>query len=186
MMPQLYWSIDSKGQSFPRLLDWWVGENKKGRHMWPGIATDRVGDQRPASEMTKQIELIRKVEKGYPGHSHWSADSVINNQKGIRTLLKTKTYASPALIPPSKWLKGKTPKRPTLLISPIGDRLKLRMAPQEDVRFWLLQTKRSKTWTSQLLDGDQDSFEIDSADTISVSALGYTGLLSKAIEYQFE
>lgn len=185
MMPQLYWSIDSKGQSFPRLLDWWVGENKKRRHLWPGIATDRVGDERPASEMTKQIELIRKIKKGYPGHAHWSADSVINNQKGVQTLLKRNSYASPAIIPPSKWLKGETPKRPTLLISPSGDRLTLRIAPQASVRFWLLQTKGSKGWTSQLLNGDKDSFEIDPVDAIAVSALGYTGLLSKSAEYRF-
>ena len=70
MMPQLYWSIDSKGQSFPKLLNWWIGENPKGRHVWPGIATDRVGDQRHAAEMANQISLIRNVNRGYPGHSH--------------------------------------------------------------------------------------------------------------------
>jgi uncharacterized lipoprotein YddW (UPF0748 family) len=186
MMPQLYWSIDSKGQSFPRLLDWWVGENKKNRHVWPGIATDRVGDKRPASEMTKQIDLIRKIKKGYPGHAHWSADSVINNQKGVQTLLKKNAYSSPAIVPPSKWLGSKAPAKPTLLLTPGGDRLMLQLAPQENIRFWLLQTKTKKGWKSQLLDGTQDSFEIDAINAIAVSALGYTGLLSRKAEYQFE
>ncbi len=30
LAPQLYWSIDSRGQSFPALLDWWAGENAAG------------------------------------------------------------------------------------------------------------------------------------------------------------
>ena len=186
MMPQLYWSIDSEGQSFPRLLDWWVSENKKNRHLWPGIATDRVGDQRPASEMTKQIDLIRKIKKGYPGHAHWSADSVIKNQKGVQTLLKKKTYAALAIVPPSKWLGSKAPAKPTLLLTPRGDRLILQLAPQENIRFWLLQTKTNKGWKSQLLDGTQDTFELELTDAIAVSALGYTGLLSKKARYEFE
>ena len=136
--------------------------------------------------MTKQIDLIRKIKKGYPGHAHWSADSVINNQKGVQTLLKKKTYAVPAIVPPSKWLGSKAPAKPTLLITPRGDRLMLQLAPQENIRFWLLQTKTNKGWKSQLLDATQDTFELELTDAIAVSALGYTGLLSKKARYEFE
>ncbi len=40
--PQLYWPIRGD-QSFSSLLSWWDGENVRGRHVWPGIASDRVG-----------------------------------------------------------------------------------------------------------------------------------------------
>lgn len=186
MMPQLYWTIDSKGQSFPKLLDWWIGENRKKRHLWPGIATDRVGDQRPASEMAKQIELIRESSKGYPGHSHWSADSLINDQRGVRSLLVRKTYAEPALTPPSPWLKGKTPNRPAALLTPKGDGYRLRLALQENVRFWLIQSLSDGKWTSRVVDGQTDSYELGAIDSISVSAIGYNGALSKPTEYAFD
>ena len=35
--PQLYWAIAQEKQSFPKLLGWWVGENSKNRHLWPGL-----------------------------------------------------------------------------------------------------------------------------------------------------
>ena len=186
MMPQLYWTIDSKGQSFPKLLDWWIDENRKKRHVWPGIATDRVGDQRPASEMAKQIDLIRKASKGHPGHSHWSADSFINNQRGVRELLQRKTYAQRALTPPNPWLKGKAPSRPAALLTPSENGYRLRVGLQENVRFWLIQTRTDGEWSVHVEDGRKDSIELGRFDAISVSAVGYNGALGKPTAYEFE
>ncbi len=183
MMPQLYWSIDSKGQSFPKLLDWWISENKKKRHLWPGIATDRVGDQRPASEMQKQISIIRSASKGDPGHSHWSADSLINNQKGVQKLLKRTVYQSPALVPSSSWMKGEKPGSPAIAITPEEIGYKIRIAPQSNVRFWILQTKRGEEWTLKLLDGKTESTQIGPAEVIALSGLGLTGLQGRAAVY---
>ena len=57
--PQLYWPIAQEKQSYPKLLEWWAGENTKKRHLWPGNIPepgDRQGeglagqrDQRPDS-----------------------------------------------------------------------------------------------------------------------------------------
>ena len=41
--PQLCWRIADKPHSFTALLSWWKSESKSGRHVWPGIASDRVG-----------------------------------------------------------------------------------------------------------------------------------------------
>ena len=35
LAPQLYWSIDSSGQSYPSLLDWWNAQNPKKRYIFP-------------------------------------------------------------------------------------------------------------------------------------------------------
>ena len=183
MMPQLYWSIDSKGQSFPKLLDWWISENKKKRHLWPGIATDRVSDQRPAYEMQKQISIIRSASKGAPGHSHWSADSLINNQKGVQKLLKRTVYQSPALVPPSSWMKGEKPGSPAIAITAEGIGYKIRIAPQSNVRFWILQTKHGKEWKLQILDGTIESARIGPTEVIAFSGLGLTGLQGRAVIY---
>lgn len=91
LAPQLYWSIEPAKQSFPVLLDWWREQSKLGRPVWPGIATERIGAKRPASEIAKQIALTRKGTD-QPGHIHWSAKSLMQNQGGIATLLKREVY----------------------------------------------------------------------------------------------
>ena len=59
LAPQLYWSIRPAEQSFPVLLDWWRGQSR-GIPVWPGIATERIGSKRPASEIIEQIALTRR------------------------------------------------------------------------------------------------------------------------------
>src|SRR5205814_616973 len=61
--PQLYWRITATSQPYKDLLDWWIGENKSARHIYPGLAPYRVanGNQNwPASEITDQIEATRQ------------------------------------------------------------------------------------------------------------------------------
>lgn len=40
--PQLYWPVDQKPQSYERLLDWWIANNDRGRHVWVGNYASRV------------------------------------------------------------------------------------------------------------------------------------------------
>src|SRR5204862_4855074 len=40
-VPQLYWSIEAKEQSYSVLLKWWTEQNPKQRHIWPGKAVSR-------------------------------------------------------------------------------------------------------------------------------------------------
>src|SRR5262249_33126112 len=60
---QLYWSIAAPQQSFPALLDWWLQQNVRGRHVWPGLAAYRVADGTGsafgASEIAGQVSLTR-------------------------------------------------------------------------------------------------------------------------------
>ena len=43
LAPQLYWETAKNGQSYPVLLDWWDAQNTQARHIWPGLATYRIG-----------------------------------------------------------------------------------------------------------------------------------------------
>ena len=45
LTPQLYWKIDSAGQSYPVLLEWWYEHNARDRHLWPGNFTSRLAQQ---------------------------------------------------------------------------------------------------------------------------------------------
>ena len=95
LAPQLYWSIEPPAQSFPVLLDWWREQSKLGRPIWPGIATTRIGEKRPAREIAEQIALTRKGTSS-PGHIHWNMKSLMLNRGGIGDLLKKDVYAAAA------------------------------------------------------------------------------------------
>ncbi len=104
LTPQLYWEIDKPNQSYPRLQDWWVGENRKGRHLWIGNGTHR----HTPTELTRQIELSRKTP-GVTGNVHFS----MKHLTGEKAKALSKLYAEPALIPATPWLPAKpTPPTP--------------------------------------------------------------------------
>ncbi len=110
MTPQLYWKISAKQQSYPTLLAWWVSENTKKRHIWPGLHTSLTGNGGKAfspTEIVDQIALTRE-QPGATGEVHFSAKAIMKNQGGVADALLAGPYAKPALIPESPWL----PPRP--------------------------------------------------------------------------
>ncbi len=117
--PQLYWPIAQEKQSYPKLLNWWAGENTQKRHLWPGNIPSRVGAAKPwpASEITEQIKLTRKVGGG---NVHFSAKPILANVAGIADEL-AKVYATPALVPASPWLGYAKPAVPLVLEVAMSD-----------------------------------------------------------------
>ncbi|MDQ3546272.1 MAG: family 10 glycosylhydrolase [Verrucomicrobiota bacterium] len=97
LAPQLYWGIQPAKQSFPVLLDWWRAQSR-GKPVWPGIATERIGSKRPAREIVEQIALTRRGTSS-PGHIHWSMKALLQNQGGINNLLQNGPYAEKAETP---------------------------------------------------------------------------------------
>lgn len=121
LAPQLYWKDQPRKQSFSALLSWWRAQGS--RPVWPGIATTRIGgseDGRPASEITKQIDLSRRIGKNWAGHMHWSVKGLTKNQGGISNMLAKGAYSQPALVPPMPWLSQKAPGRPSASASGSG------------------------------------------------------------------
>jgi len=98
--PQLYWAIDAPKQSYPKLQDWWVSQNAKGRHIWIGNGTHRHTPE----EIINQIGLSRRTA-GVTGNVHFSMKHLVGDKAAA---LKT-VYAEPASIPATPWL----PARPT-------------------------------------------------------------------------
>ncbi len=139
MSPQLYWPIAQTPQSFPVLLDWWVSQNSKGRHVWPGQYTSRTdpsGGNWKATEVTDQIRIVRQTQ-GATGTLHFSMKAVMNNWNGIADWLK-KAYNKPALVPASPWLTKTAPKAPRLTL----DRTKTTVsAVAPNARFFIYQVK---------------------------------------------
>jgi uncharacterized lipoprotein YddW (UPF0748 family) len=115
LTPQLYWPVDSKGQSYPRLLAWWAEQNVKHRHLWPGNFTSKVRrgpDVAESREAWSAEELIRQIdatraEPGATGNVHFSMKALMQNYDGIADKLKNGPYSEPALVPESPWLAGR-------------------------------------------------------------------------------
>lgn len=107
--PQLYWSINSNGQSFPVLLDWWTSPdvNPMGRHIYTGIGAYQLEQSGwPVSELTRQVEITR--ESQYPnsyGNIMFSYDMFKRNVKGVQSTFSSGLYSSRSAIPSMPYLR---------------------------------------------------------------------------------
>jgi uncharacterized lipoprotein YddW (UPF0748 family) len=61
LAPQLYWQIERPGLQFPQLLDYWVGQNTAGRHVWPGLFTSLITKGEPGTVLGTRAWLAREV-----------------------------------------------------------------------------------------------------------------------------
>lgn len=116
LTPQLYWPRAQKEQAFEPLLAYWAGQNKQGRHLWPGLFTSQINDT-PKSwspeEILAQIAVTR-AHPGASGHVHFSMVALTQNRRGVATQLAP-AYATPALVPATLWLKVAVPAAPRLV-----------------------------------------------------------------------
>ncbi|MBL0143436.1 MAG: family 10 glycosylhydrolase [Betaproteobacteria bacterium] len=114
LAPQLYWPIDDAPHAFGTLLDYWQGENARGRHIWPGLFTSRIDDTPKswtAGEILGQVSLSRA--HGATGHIHFSMAALRDNRKAIADRLQASSYAAPALVPATPWLGNAPPPAPS-------------------------------------------------------------------------
>lgn len=118
LAPQLYWETNRNGQSFPVLLEWWKSQNTKDRHIWPGIASYRIGSTPTftAGEIASQIERTRTADLTR-GSIHFSLKSLRRDLGGIQRMLSETVYKRDALTPRFSWIKTKPPKSPKAKIT---------------------------------------------------------------------
>jgi len=148
--PQLYWPIAQEKQSYPKLLAWWVGENTKKRHLWPGNIPSRQASQAKGwsdAEITNQIEATRK-QAGATGNIHFSAKPILANRRGLADVFE-KVYAEPALVPASPWLSDAKPSQPTIDWGPSSDRGHLlQIQPAKSLaRWYVIRTQVRDKWS---------------------------------------
>jgi uncharacterized lipoprotein YddW (UPF0748 family) len=177
LAPQLYWRITPQKQSFPALLTWW--RQQGARPVWPGIATARVGSSedpgRPATEITSQIELSRKIGNNWNGHIHWSAKSLVRNQGGIATRLAN-IYTQPSAIPPMPWVSNRAPAAPGISAILQGTSTVVHWVPDASSAKIAVQARTGSKWrTVQILPASANELTIPRADAIAVTALDRFG-----------
>jgi uncharacterized lipoprotein YddW (UPF0748 family) len=115
LAPQLYWPVAQAPQAFDVLLDYWLAQNSRARHVWPGLYTSRIDNSAKAfapEEIVKQIGVTRS-RAGVNGHLHFSIAALMENRKGINDQLRAQAYQYAALVPPTPWLGAEIPQAPT-------------------------------------------------------------------------
>ena len=150
--PQLYWNMDARGHGYATMLQWWAGANPLGRHLWPGVATDRIGPDRPATELLRQIGLTR-LRPESKGNIHWHIKSLTDNLGEISDRLSDELYAYPALAPASPWLGSDAIEKPEAAFE--SEKLSWKTKRTTAPKLWALQTKREARWTLEILPGGQ-------------------------------
>jgi uncharacterized lipoprotein YddW (UPF0748 family) len=206
LVPQLYWQIDRPGLQFPVLLDYWLGENKARRHVWPGLYTSLITKGEPgtvlgnrawlAREVLDQVQLQRAKSVASPadaasapagtgtgaepsvatGHVHFSMTALMQDRDGIATLLQFGPYAQTALVPATPWLDNTPPPAPRL--RQIGKRVAIEPGAGETSHRWAVWRRVLGQWKLSTLPGAERSLDPAGADRVVVSAIDRVGNLS--------
>jgi uncharacterized lipoprotein YddW (UPF0748 family) len=163
--PQIYWKIDAPEQPYANLLAWWIEQNTRGRHIWPGNFTSRIGDPNPQrrfepQEIVNQIAVTRTYD-GASGNVHFSMKPLLQNRRNIATMLREGQYADPALVPASTWLDDQPPAAPRAYVTgAIADGAPLSLEPAEDERPWLwtVYVRHGNGWRTHVLPGIDRQF----------------------------
>ncbi len=188
--PQLYWPVQPPEQSYPIILQWWIEQNPKNRHIWPGLALYKIpltGPRRMTPRDIVQEIAITRDTPGATGHIHFNTAVLMQNVQGIADSLAA-VYAEPALIPASPWLDKIGPDRPIAAAArdSVSGIVDVRFAPQAQrpVARWVVQARANGSWTTHILPGHERRLEIrDDAraiDLLNVSAVDRNGNMSIA------
>lgn len=175
--PQLYWSIGAPEQSFPVLLKWWMGQNPKQRHLWPGISVHGPDGKRPASEVANQVNTRRR-EGSADGAAFWGMRTLFGNRNGVADLLRANVFADVALVPATPWLDRTPPSTPVVNVTSSPLKVTVKNLGTENVWLWALHVKRGTDWKLQILPGHFGGFSFnanDDPDAIAVRAIDRCG-----------
>ena len=188
--PQLYWAIRQPGQSYNVLLDYWITQNTRGRHLWPGLFTSRIGA--PAREYQPQ-EIVEQigVTRSRPhasGHVHFSMVALMQNRKGIGDQLRGGCYASPALVPATPWLGKDTPGTPSVAAVRKGNAVMLKLAAGKANATYAIWSRYQGQWRFAVAPASRvdwsvpDDARLGPADAVFVSAVDRLGNESARVQ----
>jgi uncharacterized lipoprotein YddW (UPF0748 family) len=145
LAPQLYWRIDPPAQSYPVLLNWWVENNPKQRHIYPGNNLGQLdGKSWDVAEIERQVEITRNLSSRLAlGNIFFSMRAFASNRLGIRDRFQIATYRTPALAPVIPWLKATLPSPPQ------------RVRAQDNQLTWGSASSNIRSWALYRQDGNQ-------------------------------
>ena len=189
MAPQLYWPIEPAKLSFTAYYDWWLSQNTAGRHIFPGMADDRIGGDRGAGEILRQISAVRlRGNETAPGHLHWNFGALFKDKGKIGTLTRQRAYTTLAIPPATPWLG--VSNVPVPLLKPVFEKGKAKSVSWtfvderylSQIRWWVVQVASGNQWrTLQVVPGEQLSMQWpEKTQAVAVRAAGYSWELGEA------
>ena len=180
LAPQLYWPIEPANLSFTKFFDWWLSQNTAHRHIWPGMASERVLKDRQPHEILKQISHTRS-RNAYmpPGHIHWNFTALAKNRGTLAELCEKRAYQDFAIVPSASWLGDDKPAAPEVTVQ--GGKAKWGFADsrfENFVKWWFVQTYENNQWVARkLLPLESREFHLPKGVlAIAVRGIGRTGL----------
>jgi len=188
--PQLYWSIRQPGQAYDVLLDYWIAQNSRGRHLWPGLFTSRIGapsKDYPPQEIIEQIGVTRSRPTA-GGHVHFSMAALMQNRKGIFDQLRSSCYSSPALVPATPWLGNTAPGVPSVAATRKGNAVVLKLAAGKANATYAIWSRYGGEWrfasapASRVDWAVTDDAKLGSPDAVFVSAVDRLGIESARVQ----
>lgn len=190
LSPQLYWPVSQTAQAYDVLLDYWIAQNTKGRHLWPGLFTSRIGapsrDYQP-QEIVQQIKLARE-RTGAGGHVHFSMVTLMENRKGITDQLSAGQYVQPALVPATPWLGNTAPAAPRVLANRSGQGIRLKLAPGKADALYAIWSRYGNEWRFAVAPASAAAFtvaddaQLGEASSVFVSAVDRLGNESERVQ----
>jgi len=162
--PQIYYRTDQIAQPYPVMLQWWVEQNVKERHLWPGLYTSRIVTINPSWPVNEIINQLY-ISRGFPGVTgaiHFSVQALMRNPDNFRDLLSAGPYAEQVLVPESPWLNSRDMEKPDIRVDELPDEVAIYMEPSGDVdvRNWVVRTRTGNSWEVDILPGDRRRFSL--------------------------
>jgi uncharacterized lipoprotein YddW (UPF0748 family) len=183
--PQLYWRTDAPEQRYLDLLGWWIGENRMGRHVWPGNFTSRATSAArnlwDPAEVVTQVRVTR-LQPGASGNVHFSMKA-FGLSPALSMSLSRDVYDGPALVPASPWLADSAPPEPRVTAVRKGGGWELRLTPAAGsaVRLWTVRWRDDNAWHAMTIPGAQRSVALNGAKTAVITAIDRTGMESEPV-----
>lgn len=185
LSPQLYWTLDSTGQPFGALNDWWVAQNPD-RYVMPSTADYRVGSTSTGWSNKTAQEIVDQVNRTIQGHGvgniHYSIKYLTDDPKGVRAALTAGPYSKDVLPPARSWLDHTPPGLPVVSVgAPTGTpprrTITLGQASgDEKANWWCVNTYNGSQWTLTVISGTLASYMLPAGTTeFAVSAVDRSG-----------
>ncbi|WP_229483690.1 glycoside hydrolase family 10 protein [Massilia horti] len=181
--PQLYWPISQTAQAYDVLLDYWIGQNTKGRHMWPGMYTSRIGapsKEYAPQEIVQQISVTR-ARPAAGGHVHFSMAVLMQNRGGIVDQLRASSYSAAALVPATPWLGKEGPGKPVVSAAHKSGAVKLKLTAGKGNALYAIWSRFGDEWRFEVAPASRgdwsvpDDVKLGAADVVVVSAVDRLG-----------
>ncbi len=186
LTPQLYWKVESPGQCYPLLMQWWHQENTQDLHLWPGNYTSRVSNRSKTAwspeEITLQIAHTR-AHPGATGNVHFSMKALMDDERGVAPALRDGPYQEPALVPASPWLGDEAPSIPSVSVraEPAKWQVSFELADGLQPWLWVIRTRQAGEWKIEITAGRNRDTEIHFDESappthVAISAISRTGV----------